>query len=66
MVGGAASDLRADVVWGLVAAVLFAITACRGFFGRAVLPTDSPLPYFAYPSLVLALAGWIWTLMRDQ
>lgn len=65
MVGGAASDLRADVVWGLVAAVLFAITSARGFIGEAGLPTDSPLPYFACPLLLLTLAGWIWTLFKE-
>jgi hypothetical protein len=29
-----------------------------------LLPTSSPLPYFAYPFLVLTFAGWIWKLWK--
>jgi hypothetical protein len=49
---------------GIVAAVLFAVTSGRIFGGEALLPTSSPLPFFAYPFLVLTFLGWIWTLLR--
>ena len=49
---------------GTVGAILFAITAARIFWGEQVLPTASPLPFFAYPFLVLTFAGWIWTLLK--
>jgi hypothetical protein len=49
---------------GTVGAILFAITAARIFCGEQVLPTASPLPFFAYPFLVLTFAGWIWTLLK--
>jgi hypothetical protein len=49
---------------GTVGAILFAITAARIFWGVQVLPTTSPLPFFAYPFLVLTFAGWIWTLLK--
>jgi len=26
----------------------------------------TPLPFFAYPFLVLAFAGWIWTLLKSE
>jgi hypothetical protein len=49
---------------GMVAAVLFAITSATIFSGAQVLPIDRPLPYFAYPFLVLTFAGWIWTTLK--
>jgi hypothetical protein len=49
---------------GFVGAILFTITAARIFWGEQVLPTASPLPFFAYPFLVLTFAGWIWTLLK--
>jgi hypothetical protein len=56
-------------VWARLASaagsVLFATTSARIFGGEQVLPTASPLPYFAYPFLVLSFAGWIWTLLRE-
>jgi hypothetical protein len=51
---------------GTVGAILFAITAARIFWGEQVLPTTSPLPFFAYPFLVLTFAGWIWTLLKKD
>ena len=47
-----------------VAAILFAITAGRIFWGEQLLPTSVPLPSLGYPFLVLTLAGWIWTVLR--
>jgi hypothetical protein len=51
---------------GTVGAILFAITAARIFWGEQVLPTTSPLPFFAYPFLVLTFAGWIWTVLKSE
>ena len=49
---------------GGVAACLFAITAGRIYAGELLLPTSSPLPFFAYPFLVVTLLGWAWNLIR--
>jgi hypothetical protein len=49
---------------GVIAAILFAITSGRIFWGELLLPTASPLPYFAYPFLVFTFVGWIWTILR--
>ncbi|MEO7142666.1 MAG: hypothetical protein ABI165_04105 [Bryobacteraceae bacterium] len=51
---------------GVIASILFAITAARIFWGEQVLPTSSPLPFFAHPFLVLSFAGWIWTLLKED
>jgi len=48
------------------AACLFAITAGRIYAGEALVPTSSPLPFFAYPFLVATLLGWAWVLLRGQ
>ena len=50
---------------GLVSAVLFAIVAARIFWGEQLLPTSAPLPFFAYPFLVMTFMGWIWSLLRE-
>lgn len=51
---------------GVVAACLFAVTAGRIYAGELLLPTASPLPFFAYPFLVTALLGWAWMLMAGK
>jgi hypothetical protein len=51
---------------GAAASILFVITAARIFWGAQLLPTASPLPFFAYPFLVLTFIGWIWTLSREN
>jgi hypothetical protein len=51
---------------GGAAACLFAITAGRIYAGEVLLPTSSPLPFFAYPFLVATLLGWAWMLLRDR
>jgi hypothetical protein len=51
---------------GLVAALLFAATACRIFAGAQIMALSQPLPFFAYPVLVATFAGWIVTIMRDS
>lgn len=49
---------------GAGAACLFALTAARIYAGEPLLPTSSPLPFFAYPFLVATLLGWAWMLLR--
>jgi hypothetical protein len=49
---------------GVVAAVLFAIVAARIFWGEQLLPTSAPLPFFAYPPLVLTFVGWMSALVK--
>jgi hypothetical protein len=51
---------------GLVSAILFTVVAARIFLGEPLLPTASPLPFYAYPVLVLTFAGWIWELLRER
>jgi hypothetical protein len=53
-------------VLGLVAALLFAVTALLAFAGRALTPLSQPLPFFAYPFLVLTLCGWAWWCGRTR
>ena len=51
---------------GVFASVLFIIVAARIFWGERLLPTSSPLPFFAYPFLVMTLVGWIWALVKSE
>ena len=53
-------------VVGFVAALLFAITALLAFAGRALTPLSEPLPFFAYPFLVLTMCGWAWWCRRAR
>jgi hypothetical protein len=53
-------------VASVIGAILFATTSARILWGERILATASPLPMFAYPFLVLAFVGWIWTLMREH
>jgi hypothetical protein len=61
---------RAFALWtrtaSIVGGVLFAIVSAKIFWGQQVLPTTSPLPYFAYPFLVLTFAGWIWRILKSD
>lgn len=52
-------------VAGVIGAILFATTSARILWGERILATASPLPAAGYPFLVLAFAGWIWTLLRE-
>lgn len=49
---------------GVIGSMLFALVSAKIFWGEQLLPIARPFPYFAYPFLVLALAGWIWKLCR--
>jgi hypothetical protein len=51
---------------GAVGAVLFTVTAGRIYAGEMLTPTDTPLPFFAYPFLVATLLGWAWTVLRND
>jgi len=48
---------------GVAAAALFVVVALRIATGDHLLPTTTPLPFFAYPVLVLTFVGWITTLV---
>ena len=50
----------------MAAALLFAVVAGRIFWGEQLLPTATPLPFFAYPFLVLTFVGWIVTLLEGK
>jgi hypothetical protein len=49
---------------GAIASVLFAIVALQIFGGTALTPLSNPLPFNAYPFLVLTLFGWAWVHWR--
>jgi hypothetical protein len=49
---------------GFVAALLFAVVAARIFRGEHLLPTSAPLPFFAYPFVVLNFLGWSATVLK--
>lgn len=51
----------------LIGAVLFAIVALRDFAGQMITPLNRPLPYFAYPFLVLTFVGWgVWVVRAKE
>ena len=50
----------------VVAAALFAIVAFRIASGEHLVPTSSPLPFFAYPFVVLGFVAWIVTIMKRR
>jgi hypothetical protein len=52
---------------GVVAAVLFAIVSVRDFAGQMITPMNRPLPFFAYPFLVLTFVGWgVWVMRKGS
>jgi hypothetical protein len=53
-------------VAGFGSSVVFFTTATEIFGGQPLTPLSSPLPFFAYPLLVLTFVGWIWTLLREN
>lgn len=50
---------------GCIAALLFATVSLRIFSGDPLTPIARPLPYFAYPFLVLTFAGWAWRVAKN-
>ena len=57
---------RGTRIASLIAAVLFAVVSVRIALGQEILPTSRPLPYFAYPFLVLTFAGWFWHVAKRR
>jgi hypothetical protein len=53
-------------ITGGIASVLFAVTAVRIFGGAPLTSLSEPLPFFAYPLLVLTLFGWAWAHYRSD
>lgn len=51
---------------GALSGILFAVTSARIFWGEHILPTSSPLPFYAYPFLVLTFVGWIFRLVKGN
>lgn len=51
-------------VTGAIASIMFAIVAIQIFGGSALTPLSKPLPFNAYPFLVLTLFGWAWVHYR--
>src|SRR5215470_1455288 len=59
---------REFAIWtrvvAVIGAVLFAVTSARIFWGDQLFPTSRPLPFYAYPLLVLTFVGWIFKLLK--
>lgn len=51
---------------GLVAAALFAATSLAIAAGAPIMQLSKPLPFFAYPFLVLTFAGWATAAMKAE
>jgi len=51
-------------VVAVIGAALFAVTSARIFWGEQIFPTSRPLPFYAYPFLVLTFVGWIFKLLK--
>ena len=51
---------------GFIASLMFAVTALETYGGLALSPLSRPLPFFAYPFLVLTLFGWAWIHYRSS
>lgn len=52
-------------VVGLAAAIVFGQTSLRIFWGIPLTPLSRPMPFFAYPVLVLTFIGWIIAILRQ-
>jgi len=53
-------------VTGVIASLMFAVTTLQTYGGLALTPLSKPLPFFAYPFLVLTLFGWAWNHYRSD
>jgi len=49
-----------------ISSVLFAITAIQIYGGSELHPLSKPLPFFAYPLLVITLFGLAWVRLRES
>jgi hypothetical protein len=52
-------------VTGFIASLMFAVTALQTYGGAGLTPLSKPLPFYAYPFLVLTLFGWAWHHYRS-
>jgi len=52
-------------VTGVIASLMFAVTALQTYGGAGLTPLSKPLPFFAYPFLVLTVFGWAWNHYRS-
>lgn len=50
---------------GVITGILFLIVALRIFMGHSLTAMTKPLPFYAYPALVVTLLGWAWHRLRD-
>lgn len=61
---------RVFAIWtrlaGLISAVLFGIVSLSIFRGIPLTPIAHPLPFFAYPFLVLTFVGWIAAILKFE
>jgi hypothetical protein len=53
-------------VTGTIASLMFATTALQTYGGLVLTPLSKPLPFYAYPFLVLTLFGWAWAHYRSD
>ena len=51
---------------GGVTSVLFGVISLRIFWGTAITPISRPLPFYAYPFLVLTFIGWIVAILKSN
>lgn len=51
---------------GVIGSVLFAATALEIFLGATLTPLSRPLPFYAYPILVLNIIGWGVAVYRED
>ncbi len=51
-------------ITGIIAAVLFAVSALRVFTGDNLTALSKPLPFLAYPFFAATLIGWAWTILK--
>jgi hypothetical protein len=49
---------------GAIAGLLFFVVAVQIFAGSGLTALSQPLPFFAYPFLVVTLLGWAWERWR--
>jgi hypothetical protein len=63
----ASSKMPAFVrITGAIASVMFALVALQIYGGTELTPLSKPLPFSAYPFLVLTLFGWAWVHYRSM
>ena len=51
---------------GLLAAILFSVTAVQIYSAQPLNALTKPLPFYAYPIFVITIFGWAWTLINKR